>query len=336
MKSAEAAGSPAPAGLAAPQPSRTEPSTSTPSAMVAPPPDLPARLKAWCRTAWHLLTATAAEWSKDDVPVLGAALAFYTIFSLAPLLILFSVVVGYFLGREAVQADLVLRLGEYVGAANAQNLMHVVQQAYKPGSSLWATLIALGLILFGSTTVFLMLRNALDRMWGLPSAGGGLWGLVRDRGKSLLVVVGVGFLIFLAIVGRSLLAAFYDRLDQVLVLPGPVAGLLDYGFSLLFLTLLFTLLYTFLPSAPVGWRFAARGAVVSALLFLAGNKILGLYLTRQTLASAYGAAGSLVVLLLWVFYSAQIIFVGAEFTQVYARWQAQSQAPPPPPSAEPP
>jgi len=304
--------------------------------MVPPTQHPPIGFTAWCRTGWHLLTATAMEWNKDNVPVLGAALAFYTIFSLAPLLILFSVVVGYFLGRETVQTDLVIRLGEYVGAANAQNLMNVIQQAYKPGSGLWATFIAIGLILFGSTTVFLMLRNALDHMWGIRSTSAGMWRLLRDRGKSLLVVVSVGVLIFLAIVGRSLLAAFYDTVDNFWVLPSPVAGLLDFSFNLFFLTALFTLLYKVLPSAPVTWQFAARGAVVSALLFLLGNKILGLYLTRQTLASAYGAAGSLVVLLLWVFYSAQIIFVGAEFTQVYARWQEERRTVlPPPPSASP-
>ncbi len=288
------------------------------------------------RLIWQLLRDTATAWSSDNVPVLGAALAFYTLFSMAPLLILITVVVGYFLGRETVQADIVLRLGEYVGMEHAQNLMTVIQNTYKPGSGVLATIIAIGLILFGSTTVFLMLRNALDQMWGIHSGATGVWGLVRDRGKSLLAVLLVGLLILVSIILRSLLAAFYTRVDNFWVMPSLVISLIEHLFNLAFLTALFTAFYKVLPSAPVPWGFAARGGLVSALLFSIGNLFLGLYLNRQTLASAYGAAGSLVVILLWVFYSAQIIFVGAEFTQVYARRQGLEIAVPgsPSPSAE--
>ncbi len=305
---------------------------------------MPCKLFTSGRFIWLLIRDTVTEWNKDDVPVLGAALAFYTLFSMAPLLIIITVVVGYFLGQERVQTDLVVRLGEYVGLDNAQNLMTVIQNTYKPGSGVLATVIAMGLILFGSTTVFLMLRNALDQIWGIDSGAGGVWGLVRDRGKSLLAVLLIGLLIFLSIVLRSLLAAFYHRLDDFLVMPALALSLIENLLNLVFLIVLFTILYKVLPSARVSWKFAARGAVVSALLFSAGNLFLGLYLTRQTLASAYGAAGSLVVILLWVFYSAQIIFVGAEFTQVYARHRGQglvNVGPPPsadssrlPPSAE--
>jgi len=290
-----------------------------------------AKFSALSRFLWQLLRDTAAAWSEDNVPVLGAALAFYTLFSMAPLLILITVVVGFFLGRETVQADIVVRLGEYVGLEHAQNLMTVILKTYQPGSGVLATLLAIGLILFGSTTVFLMLRNALDQMWGIHSGATGLWGLIRDRGKSLLAVLLVGLLILISIVLRSLLAAFYTRVDDFLVIPGLAVSLIDHLVNLAFLTALFTVLYKVLPSARVPWGFAARGAAVSALLFSVGNLILGLYLNRQTLASAYGAAGSLVVILLWVFYSAQIIFVGAEFTQVYARRQRQELAAPEPP-----
>ncbi len=281
----------------------------------------PAKFFASCGLLCHIIKDTALEWQKDNVPVLGAALAFYTLFSMAPLLILITVVVGYFLGQEAVQADLVLRLGEYVGVDNAQNLMNIIHNTYKPGSGVLATLIAISLILFGSTTVFLMMRNALDQIWGLTSAATGLWGLVRDRGKSLLAVFLIGFLILLTIIGRSLLAAFFNRMDDFMVIPSLVLQVTDHLVNLIFLSALFSILFKVLPSAQVPWSFAARGAVVSALLFSIGNFFLSLYLTRQTLTSAYGAAGSLVVILLWVFYSAQIIFVGAEFTQVYARFR---------------
>lgn len=285
---------------------------------------------------WLLGRDTVREWSQDDVPVLGAALAFYTLFSLAPLLIIITVAVGYFLGQEAVQNDLLARLGEYVGPHNAQNLMMVIQNTYKPGSGVLATAIAIGLILFGSTTVFLMLRNALDHLWGITSTTSGLWGLIYDRSRSLLAVLLVGLLILFSIVLRSVLDSFYNRLDDFLVVPKLLVRCVDYIFNLAFLTALFTVLYKVLPSTPVPWNFAARGGLVSAVLFSIGNIFLGLYLTRQSLASAYGAAGSLVVILLWVFYSAQIIFVGAEFTQIYDRHRGQNRAAvaPKPPHAQ--
>jgi membrane protein len=275
------------------------------------------------KSLWDLLRKTFAEWSKDNAPVLGAALAFYTLFSLAPLLIIITVVVGYFLGQEAVQADLLAQLAVYVGQENAYNLMAVIQDTYKPGSGLFATLIAILLMLFGSTSVFLMLRSALNQMWGITNSASGFWTLVKDRGKSFLVVLCVGLLMFISMVLKSLLAAFYTSVSEFLVMPGTVIDLIDHSFSILFLTALFTILYKVLPAARVPWGFAARGAIVSALLFTIGNVFLGLYLTRQSIASAYGAAGSLVVILMWVFYSAQIIFLGAEFTQVYARRHGQ-------------
>ena len=277
-----------------------------------------------------------AEWSKDGATVLGAALAFYTLFSLAPLLIIITVVVGYFLGQEAVQADLLSRLTVFVGEKNAYNLMEVIQNTYRPGSGIFATVIAGFLMLFGSTSVFLMLKSALNHMWGINKSISGFWSLVQDRGKSFLVVLCVGLLIFISIVLRSLLAAFYTSVSEFLVMPGFVIDLIDSSFSLLLMTALFTILYKVLPDARVSWGYAARGAFVSALLFSIGNFFLGLYLTRQSIASAYGAAGSLVVILLWVFYSSQIIFLGAEFTQVYARKYGQDLAstPFPPDPAE--
>ena len=277
------------------------------------------------KNIWNLLRETFTEWSRDNATVLGAALAFYTLFSLAPLLIILTVVVGFFLGREAVQADLVARMAEYVGPDNAHNVMSIIQKTYRPGSSLVATLIALGLMLFGSSTIFFMLRNALNQMWGFTESAAGFWPMVKDRGKAFLVVLLVGLLIFLSIILKSLLAAFYSRLSDLLIVPGIVIDLVDHGLSIVFLTALFTILFKVLPSERVSWGFAARGAIVSSLLFSVGNVFLGLYLTRQSIASAYGAAGSLVVLLIWVFYSAQIIFFGAEFTQVYSR-QAGKEA----------
>jgi membrane protein len=273
---------------------------------------------------WNLLRETFAEWSKDNAPVLGAALAFYTLFSLAPLLIILTVVAGYFLGQQAVQADLLTRLSEYVGQENAHNLMEVILSTYKPGSSVFATITAVFLMLFGSSSVFLMLKYALNNMWGVTKAATGVISLVLNRLQSFLVVLGIGLLLFLSMVLKSLVLAFYQTLSRFLVVPGLVLNLADHVLSFLFISVLFAILFKVLPDTRVSWRYAGRGAVVSALLFTIGNVFLGIYLTRQTVASAYGAAGSLVVILLWVYYSALIIFLGAEFTQVYARRRGQA------------
>ncbi len=274
---------------------------------------------------WELLRETFVEWSKDSAHVLGAALAFYTLFSLAPLLIIITAVVGYFVGQEAVQANLLIRLTEFVGQENAHNIMAVIQNTYRPGSGRFATAVAILLMLFGSSTVFLMLKNALNQMWGITRSKTGFLALVLDRLRSFVVVMAVGLLLLISIVIKSLLAAFYETISRYLDVPGFILDLSDYGFSLVLISLLFAILYKVLPDTRVSWGYAARGAIVSALLFSIGNVFVGLYLTRQTVASAYGAAGSLVVILLWVYYSSLIIFLGAEFTQVYTRRYGQSR-----------
>jgi membrane protein len=275
------------------------------------------------KSFWGLVRETFAEWSKDRATTLGAALAFYTIFSLAPLLIIITVVVGYFFGQAEVQADLLARLTQFVGKENALNLMTIIQDTYKPGSSLFATAIALFLMLLGSSTVFLMLKSALNDMWGVTSPETGLFYLVLNRLQTFVVVMIVGFLLFVSMVIKSLLAAFFHTVSRFLVVPALLLEVGDHVLSLLFITMLFTVLYKVLPDAKVPWRFAFRGAFVTALLFSIGNVFVGLYLTHQSIGSAYGAAGSLVVMLMWVYYSALIVFLGAEFAQVYARHHGQ-------------
>jgi membrane protein len=162
-------------------------------------------------------------------------------------------------------------------------------------------------------------------MWGITRSKTGFLALVLDRLRSFVVVMAVGLLLLISIVIKSLLAAFYETISRYLDVPGFILDLSDYGFSLVLISLLFAILYKVLPDTRVSWGYAARGAIVSALLFSIGNVFVGLYLTRQTVASAYGAAGSLVVILLWVYYSSLIIFLGAEFTQVYTRRYGQSR-----------
>ena len=280
---------------------------------------MPLKFLEYMRSVWELTWETLMEWVNDNAQVQGAALAFYTLFSLAPLLIILTVVVGYFLGQEVVQKDLTAHLSVYVGRDNARSIMDVIESTYKPGSSLLAAVIAVFLMLLGSSSVFLMLKSALNSIWGVTLQVEGYFYLVLDRLKSFLALLLIGLLLLISMVVKSFLAAFYQTISNYLVFPAILLQLLNQLFTVIFMSGLFAIVYKVLPDVKVPWRYAVRGALVTALLFCVGNIFLGLYLTRQSVASAYGAAGSLVVILMWVYYSALIIFLGAEFTQVYAR-----------------
>jgi membrane protein len=268
---------------------------------------------------WELLQETYSEWNKDNAPQLGAALAFYTIFSLAPILVIIIAVVGYFLGKESVQIYVLNELSQFVGRDNAINLMNMVKASYEPGSGLRATLIAIALMLIGSTTIFVMLKDALNTMWGVKPYNNGLLQVVKDRLLSFSAVLLVGFVIFLSMLASSILAALANFLETFYAIPLIFFRIGDFFLFLILLTFLFAILYKVLPDATIAWKDVWVGSAVTALLFMVGKFLLGLYIGRSSVSSVYGAAGSFVVVLLWVYYSAQIIFVGAEFTQVYAR-----------------
>ena len=271
------------------------------------------------QSLWGILRETFTEWSKDNAMVLGAALAFYTMFSLAPLLIIITVVVGYFLGQAAVQANLLARLSEYVGRENAHNLMNIIQHSYQPGSGLFATVIALFLMLFGASTVFLMLKNALNNMWGVTKPATNFFYLVLDRLKTFVVVMIVGFLLFVSMLLKSLLAYFFQTVSRFLVVPEIVLQISDHVFSLLFISALFAILYKVLPDAKhpgamPPWCF------VTVLLFSIGSYSCWPHpdppevSARPTAppvpcwSSSCGCPPS-----------SLIIFLGAQLTEVYAR-----------------
>ncbi|MDI6854981.1 MAG: YihY/virulence factor BrkB family protein [Deltaproteobacteria bacterium] len=272
------------------------------------------------RELWELIKETYAEWSQDKAPQLGAALAFYTIFSLAPIFLIIVAVVGYVLGKESVQVYLVKEMATFIGQENAVNIMNTVKASHQPGSGLRATLVAISLMLVGSTTIVVMLKNALNIIWGVePQEQGYVWGIIKERVKSFLVVLLVGVFLFLSIIASSILSALNKFLGSYAEIPVFFYQLLDFGVSLALLTFLFAMLYKVLPDASIAWKDVWIGSAITALLFTLGKFFLGLYIARSGTSSVYGAAGSLVVILLWVYYSAQIIFIGAEFTQVYAR-----------------
>jgi len=281
--------------------------------------DKDSRFSYYMQPAWALLKETYGEWRKHNAPQLGAALAFYTIFSLAPLFIIIMAVIGYFLGKESVQTYLIIQMAEFVGRNNAQNIMTMIQRSYTPGSEIYATIIAFIIMLFGSSLVVVMLKDAINTMWGAKQYSTGIINAIKDRLISCIIVLLFTFISLLLMISSSLLAALKLYLSNSVHIPMILFQAGDISVSLLVLTLIFAVLYKFLPDVHISWRDVWVGAVVTAILFTLGKIFLGSYIGRSSISSAYGAAGSLVVVLLWVYYSAQIIFVGAEFTQVYAR-----------------
>lgn len=273
------------------------------------------------RQAWGLVTETATSWVDDDAPSMGAALAYYTVFSVAPLLLIVIAVAGLVFGRDAARGEIIGQLGGLLGTANARVLDDLLDSVDRPGTGLLATVVGVLVLLVGATTVFAELQSALDRIWRAPARppGQGLWHLLRTRLLSLGMVMGLGFLLMVSLVvsaGLSALGKWWSgRFSDGAVL---LLQAIDASASLLLLAALFAMIYKWMPRVRVAWRDVVVGAVITALLFTLGKTLIGLYIGRSGLASAFGAAASLVVLLVWVYWSAQIFLLGAEFTWVWA------------------
>ncbi len=268
---------------------------------------------------WTLFKETFTAWSNDNVPRHGAALAYYTVLSLVPLLVVIIAMTGLIFGREAAEGYILEQIGSLVGPQSMEAIKDMIQRASKPSTGLLATAAATGTLLLGASGVFAQLQDSLNSIWGVkPKEGRGLWGLVRDRFLSLATLVGTGFLLLVSLVLSAGLAAFGKWFGEWLPAPELVLQILELLVSLTVITGLFALIFKVLPDARVGWRDVWVGAALTALLFTIGKFAIGLYLGKSDIGSAYGAASSLVILLIWVYYSTQILLFGAEFTQVYA------------------
>ena len=260
------------------------------------------------------------QWSEDKPFQLGAALAYYTLFSLAPLLLVAIAVAGLVFGREAAQNQIVGALMEIVGLQSARAIQDMIESAAeKPDSGWFATILGMALLLFGAAGVVTQLQDSLNTIWGVaPKPGRGLRGFLRDRVVSFSMVLGVGFLLLVSLVVSAALTALTQVLGYLLPGTAALAYVMDIIVSFGFITFLFALIYKFMPDARIAWRDVWIGAAMTSFLFSIGKFLIGLYLGHSTVISIYGAAGSLVSVLLWVYYSALIFFFGAEFTQVYA------------------
>ncbi|HVR71982.1 MAG TPA: YihY/virulence factor BrkB family protein [Vicinamibacteria bacterium] len=269
---------------------------------------------------WPLVKRTFREWNEDGAPRLAAALAYYTIFSLAPILVIVVAVAGLAFGAEEVRGAIVQQMRGMLGDSGGELVGGLLEQASKPKDGVLAMAIALATLLFGASGLFAQLQSALNTVWEVkPKTGRGLIGVFKDRFLSFTMVVGVGFLLLVSLVLSAALQALQAFAEGRVAQMAPLFQVLGAVLGVALTTLLFAMLFKFLPDVKLAWNDVWTGALATAVLFTAGEHALGAYIGRGALGSAYGAAGSLAILLIWVYYSAQIILFGAELTQVYAR-----------------
>ena len=269
---------------------------------------------------WTLIKETFAQWSADNPFQLAAALAYYTLFSMAPLLMIAIAVAGLVFGQEASQNQVIGIIEDLVGVQGARAIQEIIESAgQRPDAGFFATAVGMILLLLGAGGVVGQLQDSLNTIWRVvPKTSRGILGFLQDRLVSYSMVLSVGFLLVVSLVISAVLTAASGIVGSFLSIDAASAHVLDFVVSFVFIMLLFAIIYKFVPDVRIAWRDVWIGAATTSLLFSVGKFLIGFYLGHSTVASIYGAAGSLVTLLLWVYYSSLMFFFGAELTQVYA------------------
>jgi membrane protein len=272
------------------------------------------------KSIWKFLNDIVTQWLEDDPFQLAAALSYYTLFSMAPLLIIAISVAGLVFGREAATDQVVHTIQGFVGLDGAKAVQDMIQNASnRPKTGIISTVIGLVVLLFGAGGVVGQLQTSLNKIWGVTAkTGGGVWGMIRERFVSFGMVLGVGFLLLVSLVITAFLSGLTQLVGSLVGGAAVIAHVVDIVVSFGFVTVLFALIYKFLPDVEIHWRDVLIGAALTSFLFTVGKFAIGLYLGTSGVTSAFGAAGALITVLLWVYYSSLIFFLGAEFTQVYA------------------
>jgi membrane protein len=266
-----------------------------------------------------LLKATYLEWSKDKAPRMGAALAYYTIFSLAPLLVICIAIAGIVFGPKAVQGQIVGEIQSMVGPDSARVVQTMIQSAHKPAHQAIGSIIGLAVLLLGASGVFAEMRDALNTIWKVDKTSEtGLTAIIKARAVSFGMVLTVGFLLLVSLLLSAALAAIGKYLGGFLPIPEFALHAIDFLFSIFFITALFALIFKFLPEVTLRWSDVWIGSALTAILFTFGKFLIGLYVGKSVTSSTYGAAGALVVIVAWIYYCAQLLYFGAEFTRIYA------------------
>jgi membrane protein len=265
------------------------------------------------------------HWSRDNAPRLAASLAYYTILSSAPLLVVSIAMADFFFGDKAVQGQLAWEIQTLVGGQAAQAIQAILRNAHRPSSSLIATILSIATLLVGASSVVVELHSALNLIWGVPdppdggSALANIVAFVKQRLYSSLMLLAAGCLLLLSLIASVSLATISDFFRPLLPLPDWILHLTTFAASFLIVMLIFGAIYKFLPDVHLTWNDVLMGAAVTSLLFAIGKQLLAIYLSHVGFQSTYGAAWTLVIFLVWIYYSAQLFFLGAEFTKVYAR-----------------
>jgi membrane protein len=271
----------------------------------------------WLRELFSLIAATFNEWNEDRVSRMAASLAFYTAFSIAPMLVIAIWIAARVFGEEAVAAEVSQQLRLLMGPTAAKAVETMLVSAQRTGGGWTATILGVGLLVYTSTNVFAEMQDSMNTIWEVKARPGKLWWqIVRDRLMSFAMVLGLAFLLMVSLVLSAALAALSRYVS------GDVefwTSAVNSGLSLVVFAVVFGFIFKYLPDVKISWPDVLIGAVVTSLLFNLGKLLIAQYLGRESVSSVYGAAGSLAILLLWVYYSAQILYIGAEFTQVYTR-----------------
>ncbi|HMO45807.1 MAG TPA: YihY/virulence factor BrkB family protein [Rubrivivax sp.] len=279
---------------------------------------------------YELFRDAALHWLEDYAQSMGAALAFYTVLSIAPLLLIVIAVAGFVFGEDAARGEIYQQLRGMLGSNGALAVQDLLESASRRAQGASAAAFGAVLLFVGATTVFAELQDALDRIWRVPrrQRSSGLWGLLRARLLSFGLILGIGFLLVVSLAASAGLRALSRWWDPDSESFATFSGWTELSMSLLLVTAVFALIYKTMPHARIAWRDVWVGAGVTALLFLAGKGLIGLYIGSSGITTLYGAAASLIIVLLWVYYSAQIFLYGAEFTWVYAhRWGSRRGQP---------
>lgn len=274
-------------------------------------------------STFAVLKQAFKDWNDDRAPMLGAALAYYTLFSIAPILVVATGVAGLVLGEQAVQGQLSSQMESTLGPQAADAVEMMLANMHERGGSIIAVVVGIVTLIIGATTAFLQLQAALNIVWEVRRKGGGIKGMLIQRATGFAMVLGIGFLLMVSLVVSALLTGLQDQLDRYLPGGQTLWQIVNLVISLGVFTVLFALIFRYLPDVEIEWRDVWFGGLVTALLFTLGKFAIGFYLGRSSVGSSYGAAGSLVVLMVWIYYSAQILLFGAEITQAFARRQGR-------------
>jgi|SRR5690606_33017615 len=279
--------------------------------------------KQFFSNTFSLIKETFAGFSDDKVMKKSASLAYYTIFSLAPLILILMWTVGFFYGEDASSGEIFSEINEMVGAKAATQIQDIIKQISLSEKSGMAIVIGVGTLIIGSTTVFIEIQDSINAIWGVKAKPTKGWKkMLLDRVISFSMILGLGFLLIVSLLVSTIIELLSSYLIRILPeIMGALFNLINFGITFLVISSLFAIIFKFLPDAQVKWKYVRSGAIFTALLFIAGKFLISLYMQYTAPESAYGAAGSIIVILLWVYYTAAILYFGAEFTKVYTKRQ---------------